>query len=321
MVHSGAVITRDNMTWYWCSNKMSGANMNNNLYLPNSPQTPDISPSGIICCRLWGSGGYSWWRHQMETFSALLALRVGNSPVTGEFPSRRPVTRRFDVFLDLRLNKRLSKQSTYRWFETPSRSLWRHSNVTALLRYRTALIFFVTLPLLCYISWPNWWPWDVESSSQWRHNERHGVSNHRRLDCLLRSLFRGRFKKTSKLHVTCLCEGKSPAIGEFPPQRASNRKCFHLMTSSCITRISQAGNMKNGRLSFTLSETNNIFIWQRTHIFLFFNHHAMMTPLWRCSFRIISPLWGIPPCKRREHYNWFFRFLRPNTLLDKQSRC
>ena len=47
-----------------------------------------------------------WWRHQMETFSALLALCAGNSPVTGEFPSQRPVTRRFDVFFHLRLNKR-----------------------------------------------------------------------------------------------------------------------------------------------------------------------------------------------------------------------
>ena len=41
----------------------------------------------------------------METFSALLALCAGNSPVTGKFPSQRPVTRRFDVFFDLRLNK------------------------------------------------------------------------------------------------------------------------------------------------------------------------------------------------------------------------
>ena len=39
----------------------------------------------------------SWWRHQMETFSALLAICAGNSPVTGEFPSQRPVTRSFDV--------------------------------------------------------------------------------------------------------------------------------------------------------------------------------------------------------------------------------
>ena len=32
-------------------------------------------------------------------------------PVTNEFPAQRPVTRNFDVFFDLRLNKRLSKQS------------------------------------------------------------------------------------------------------------------------------------------------------------------------------------------------------------------
>ena len=50
----------------------------------------------------------------METFSALLALCEGNSPVNGEFPSQKPVTRSFDVFLDLRLNKRLTKQSRIR---------------------------------------------------------------------------------------------------------------------------------------------------------------------------------------------------------------
>ena len=62
----------------------------------------------------------------METFSALLALCAGNSPVSGEFPSQRPVTRSFDIFFDLRLNKRLSKQSRGFWFETQSRPLWRH---------------------------------------------------------------------------------------------------------------------------------------------------------------------------------------------------
>ena len=68
------------------------------------------------------------WRHQMETFSALLALCAGNPPVPGEFSARRPVTRSFDVFFDLRLNKRLSKQPWEWWFETPSCSLWRHCN-------------------------------------------------------------------------------------------------------------------------------------------------------------------------------------------------
>ena len=60
--------------------------------------------------------------------SALLALCAGNSPVTGEFPSQRPVTRSFDVFFDLRLNKQFSKQRWRSWFATPSCSLWRHCN-------------------------------------------------------------------------------------------------------------------------------------------------------------------------------------------------
>ena len=38
----------------------------------------------------------TWWRHQMETFSALLALCAGNSPVTGEFPSQRPAMWSFE---------------------------------------------------------------------------------------------------------------------------------------------------------------------------------------------------------------------------------
>ena len=64
------------------------------------------------------------WKH----FSALLALYAGNSPVTGEFPTQMPVTRSFDLFFDLRLNKRLSKQSWGWWSETPSCSLWRQCN-------------------------------------------------------------------------------------------------------------------------------------------------------------------------------------------------
>ena len=73
-------------------------------------------------------GAATWWRHQMETFSALLAICAGNSPVSGDFPAQRPVTRSFHVFFYLRLNKRLSKQWWGWWFETLSCSLWRHRN-------------------------------------------------------------------------------------------------------------------------------------------------------------------------------------------------
>ena len=80
------------------------------------------------------------WRHQMETFSMLLAICAGNSPVTGQFPAQRPVTRSFDVFFDLRLNKRLSKQWSGWWFETRSRPLWRHCNAMRLLYFACILL-------------------------------------------------------------------------------------------------------------------------------------------------------------------------------------
>ena len=64
------------------------------------------------------------WEHFSVT-----VLCKGNSPVTGGFPLQGSLKRSFDVFFDLRLNKRLSKQSRGRWFEKPSRSLWHHCNM------------------------------------------------------------------------------------------------------------------------------------------------------------------------------------------------
>ena len=78
---------------------------------------------------------FSWWRHQMEYVPRHWLLCGEFTGDCGEFTGHRwiplteTVTRSFDVFFDLRLNKRLSKQSRRLWFETPSRSLWRHSNV------------------------------------------------------------------------------------------------------------------------------------------------------------------------------------------------
>ena len=140
----------------------------------------------------------SWWRHQMETFSAL--------PVPGEFPTQRPVTRSFDVYFDLRPNKRLSKQSLGWWFETPGWSLWRHHNG-------------------CYFH-------HVMCGSPknftllWRHNEQDSVYNHQPRGCLLDRLFRRRSKKTSKLRVTGLCVGNSPGPVNSPPKGPVTRKMF-----------------------------------------------------------------------------------------------
>ena len=79
-----------------------------------------------------------WWRHQMETFSMLLALCAGNLPVNGEFPWQRSVMRSFDVFFDLCLNKWSSKPSWDWWFEMPSCSLWCHCNGCSRWKCRTA---------------------------------------------------------------------------------------------------------------------------------------------------------------------------------------
>ena len=90
----------------------------------------------LCACCLTGSGDwYPWWRHQMGAFSALLALCAGNSPVTGEFPSQRPVTRSFDVFSDLRLNKR--------WVNNRDAGDWRRNRV----HYDVTVMFmFIVVP-------------------------------------------------------------------------------------------------------------------------------------------------------------------------------
>ena len=73
------------------------------------------------------------FRRSMMTSSNGNIFRVtgplcGEFTGPGEFPAQRPVTRSFDVFFDLRPNKRLSKQPWGWWFETPLWSLWRQCN-------------------------------------------------------------------------------------------------------------------------------------------------------------------------------------------------
>ena len=70
----------------------------------------------------------SWWRHQMETFSALLALCAGNSPVPVNSPHKDQWRGAVMFSLICARNKRLSKQPWGWWFETPSWSLWRQCN-------------------------------------------------------------------------------------------------------------------------------------------------------------------------------------------------
>ena len=93
----------------------------------------------------------------METFSALLALCVGNSPVTGEFPTQRPVTRSFDVIFDLRLNKLLSKQSRSWWFDTPSHLLWLSHYWNIDMDEKLHSIVSCTCDYMSEIQFCQWW--------------------------------------------------------------------------------------------------------------------------------------------------------------------
>ena len=80
---------------------------------------------------LWRWNGLRWngiMTSLNGTFSELIAICAGNSPVTGEFPTQRLMTRSYVVFFDMRLNKGLSKQSWSWWFDSPSHPLWRHCN-------------------------------------------------------------------------------------------------------------------------------------------------------------------------------------------------
>ena len=95
---------------------------------------------------LQSEANFAWWRHQMEIFSALLAICAGNSPAHGEFPAQRPVTRNFDIYFDMHPNNQLSKQLWGWWFETQSRPLWRHRNGKSL---------FFNVDLKCYFRYKN----------------------------------------------------------------------------------------------------------------------------------------------------------------------
>ena len=97
----------------------------------------------------------------MKRFSALLAICAGNSLVTSEFPAQRTVMWSFDVFFDLRLNKRLSKQSWGWWFETLSHPLWRHCNDTAANLSMWNIGNTAENPMIgykeCRVSYRGWW--------------------------------------------------------------------------------------------------------------------------------------------------------------------
>ena len=96
------------------------------------------SPSALL--GVYNERVLTWWRHQMETLSALLVICVGNSPVTGKFAPQRPVARSFDVSLICAWINGWVNNREVLWFETPSCALWRHCNgrIYRLIRWTTS---------------------------------------------------------------------------------------------------------------------------------------------------------------------------------------
>ena len=96
---------------------------------------------GVFLCWLANTMN-TWWRHQMETISALLVLCKGNPPVTGGFPSQRPVLQSFVVFVDLRLNRRLIKKNRDAGGRRRNPA---HDDVTVLKRMLVTLYFLLSV--------------------------------------------------------------------------------------------------------------------------------------------------------------------------------
>ena len=141
----------------------------------------------------------------METLSTLLAFCAGNSPVTGEFPSQRPVTRSFDVFFDMclrdagDLRRRRPRYGVI--------VMWNNVILTLRKTYSKICNRFAIIKIITMMSW--WTRWRLKSPAL-------------RLFVYSAVYWRRRSMKTWKLRVTGLCAGNSSATGEFPAQRASN---------------------------------------------------------------------------------------------------
>ena len=207
----------------------------------------------------------TWWRHQMETFSALLALCARNSPVTDEFPAQKLVMQGFDVFFKLRLNKRLGKQSWGWWSERLSRPLWRHCiemlSTAWFCHCQDSLheppyeksYFSVCLTLnvggLYEYSKVRSIPLGQASSQmQSTHYSDVIVSamtyQITGVSIVCPSIGSDADKKTLKLRVTGLCEGNPPVTSGIPSQRVSNTKRFPfddviMLSMQCVSnRIS-----------------------------------------------------------------------------------
>ena len=135
----------------------------NGCWWPGDARGHDINYGidlSFLTHSILGARKIAWWRLKREHFPRYWPFYEGNPLATGGFPSQRLMTRSFDVFCDLRLNKRLRKQSRRRWFKTRSCSLWRHR--IGLVNYLLSMYSYAR-GFLCTSShvllWRCWLPW------------------------------------------------------------------------------------------------------------------------------------------------------------------
>ena len=134
----------------------------------------------------------------------------------GEFPAQRPVTRSFDVFFHLHLNKQLSKQPRRWWFETPPWSLWRQRNDSQLSQHGG---------------------YRRPASLQWRHNGRDSVSNYQPHHFYSTVYSGADQRKHRNSAYLAFVWGIHRWPMNSPYTWPVTRKWFHLMTSSCKTTM------------------------------------------------------------------------------------
>ena len=149
---------------------------------------------------------------------------------------------------------------------------------------------------------------------QWRYNGRDGVSNHQTHDCLLNRLFRRRSNKTSKLRVTGLCAGNSPATGEFPAQMASNAENIYIWWRHHELWLLKLQDQYPKRSKS--NRTNKLDVHR--HIRLSLTPLSMMTSSNGTFFRINGHLCGefsghrwIPRTKASDAKLWWFLWSAP----------
>ena len=132
---------------------------------------------------------------------------------------------------------------------------------------------------------------------QWCHNKCNDISNRQPHDCWINRLFRHWSKKTSKLHITGLCEGNSPVTSEFPEQRASYTKnvsiwWHHYETTSISCRILSKGPLSSQLWASWMSSlpvSVPIFRWRMIPLEIFFRILTIDT-LW---LALTGQFWGV----------------------------